>query len=142
MYLSRVKEYHKAFFSTFSALLELQPCPSYLIFTFSRTYSIIIIFWIESIDQWFLKCEIYICTTKNVANNSSTEAWYQKETFLWICLTKRPLFICKMIFFHGKQRQNRECVYCAGLRLIHNLCGWNDYVTLVLAKDRSFLKYV
>ncbi|CAF0845512.1 unnamed protein product [Rotaria sp. Silwood1] len=31
--------------------------------------------------------------------------------------------------------------YCTGLRLKHNLWGWNDYTTLVLAKDRSLLDY-
>jgi hypothetical protein len=54
--------------------------------------------------------------------------------FLWLFVT--------WFYFTEKQRQEIEHVYCTGLRIIHNMWGWNDHVTLVLAKDRSLLDYV
>jgi hypothetical protein len=45
-------------------------------------------------------------------------------------------------FYTENQKQEIEHLYCAGLRLIYNLWGWNDYVTLVLAQDKSLLDYV
>ncbi|CAF4300227.1 unnamed protein product [Rotaria sp. Silwood2] len=54
--------------------------------------------------------------------------------FLWLFVT--------WFYFTENQRKDIEHVYCTGLRLIHNLWGWNDYTTLVLAKDRSLFDYV
>jgi len=45
-------------------------------------------------------------------------------------------------FFTEKQKQKIEHLYCASIDLIHNLWGWNGYVTLVLARDKSLLDYV
>ena len=52
------------------------------------------------------------------------------------------LVICHMVIFQRKKNQEIEHVYCAGIRLIYNLRGWNDYVTLVLSHQKSLLDYV
>jgi hypothetical protein len=45
-------------------------------------------------------------------------------------------------FFTEKQKRHIEHTYCAGIRIVYNLWGWDDYVTLVLARDKTMLDYV
>jgi hypothetical protein len=54
--------------------------------------------------------------------------------FCWLFVTR--------FFFTDKQKQEIDHLYCTGIRLTYNLWGWNDFVTLVLAQDRSLLDYV
>jgi hypothetical protein len=45
-------------------------------------------------------------------------------------------------YFTENQKLKIEHVYCSGIRLINNIWGWNDHVTLVLAREKSLLDYV
>ncbi|CAF4717233.1 unnamed protein product, partial [Rotaria sp. Silwood2] len=35
------------------------------------------------------------------------------------------------------QRDRIEHTYCSGLRIVHNLCQWNDFTTLVIAREKT-----
>jgi hypothetical protein len=61
---------------------------------------------------------------------------------LCICITAFFWLFANWCVFTEKQKQKIEHLYCAGIRLIHNLWGWNVYVTLVLARDKSLLDYM
>ena len=54
--------------------------------------------------------------------------------FVWLFVT--------WFYFTETQRQEIEHIYCTGLRLIYDLREWNDFATLVLARERSILDYV
>ena len=54
--------------------------------------------------------------------------------FCWLFVT--------WFFFTENQRQKLEHLFCAGIRLVHSLWGWDDTVTLILAREKSLLDYV
>ncbi len=83
-----------------------------------------------------------LCTKKNVSNDSYWKKWNKKKTILCICITAFFWLFANWCVFTEKQKQKIEHLYCAGIRLIHNLWGWNVYVTLVLARDKSLLDYM
>ena len=54
--------------------------------------------------------------------------------FCWLFVT--------WFFFTENQKQKIEHLFCTGIRQMHNLWGWNDIVTLILAREKSLLDYV
>ena len=45
-------------------------------------------------------------------------------------------------FYTENQMQKIEQMYCACIRLINNLWGWNDHMTLIISQEKSLLDHL
>ena len=56
------------------------------------------------------------------------------------CAFALPYFF--WLFSTENQMRKIEHMYCAGIRVINNLWGWNEHVTLDISQEKSFLDHL
>ena len=99
--------------------------------------------WSTYIDNRLKKARNSYCALRKIFSEiPKNEIKLRRKLF---CAFSLPHFIWLMFswfYYTEKQRAKIEHVYLSGLRLVYGLWGWDDYTTLILAKDYTLRDYI
>ena len=81
-----------------------------------------------------MKCMFRSIGRKDVKIRRRIFLAYALPHFLWLA--------CTWFHYTNNQKELIEHTYCAGLRIVYNLDQWDDYTTLVIAREKSLKDYL